>query len=337
SRSWPGDAGDVSDEALAGLLLAGFADRVARRRAPGSEQVQLVGGRGARVLGADAHHGDLLVALDVDGGRRGEQAVSLVRSWVAVDEAHLRAHPGWVEEEVVRWDDARGRVVGERVARFFDLALARSPVPLSDRAAAQELLLERAERDPAAAVGTLDPKDEVLLARLVTFARAYPEVELPEAPEGWLALALPALCAGRASLDELRRGSLRDAWLEALGWEARRRLDVALPERLEVPSGSRIAVGYQLDGPPVLAVKVQEVFGLAQTPRLADGRLACVVHLLNPAGRPLQVTSDLASFWTRTWPEVRAEMRSRYPKHHWPEDPAAATASRRTTKPRPER
>ncbi|PKN53890.1 MAG: ATP-dependent helicase HrpB, partial [Deltaproteobacteria bacterium HGW-Deltaproteobacteria-14] len=327
-------ADEADDDTLARLLLAGYADRVAQRRAPGSEQVQLVGGRGARLIGGDALHGDLLVALDVDAGRRGEQAVSLVRGWVAVAEGALRDHPDFAVVEVVRWDEGRGRAVAERLERFRDLVLTRSPVPLTDRAAAEVLLLERAAKDPEAAVGTLSTKDEVSLARLMTFAAAYPELALPASREAWLAAALPALCSGRSSLDELRRAPLGQALLDLLPWDRRRRLDAALPERLEVPSGSRIALVYRPDGPPVLAVKVQEVFGLVDTPRVADGRVACVLHLLSPAGRPLQVTSDLRSFWSRTWPEVRAEMRSRYPRHHWPEDPTAATPSRRTLKPR---
>jgi ATP-dependent helicase HrpB len=103
-----------------------------------------------------------------------------------------------------------------------------------------------------------------------------------------------------------------------------------LPERLEVPSGSMIKVDYRADGNPVLAVKVQELFGHSDTPRVAGGRLPVVLHLLSPALRPLQVTTDLASFWSRTWPEVRSEMRTRYPKHVWPENPAEAQPLQRS-------
>jgi ATP-dependent helicase HrpB len=122
-----------------------------------------------------------------------------------------------------------------------------------------------------------------------------------------------------------------EALLGSLGWALAQRLREELPERLEVPSGSQLRLEYRADGAPVLAVKVQEVFGLQTTPLLGRGRLPVVLHLLSPAGRPLQVTSDLASFWSRTWPAVRAEMRTRYPKHHWPEDPARALPSARTT------
>ena len=119
--------------------------------------------------------------------------------------------------------------------------------------------------------------------------------------------------------------------LEGLDWSERQRLDTLAPERLEVPSGSRLRLRYPAEGAPYLAVRVQEVFGWEATPTIARGRQRIVLHLLNPAQRPLQVTEDLESFWTRTWPEVRGEMRSRYPKHRWPEDPRAAEPSRRTT------
>jgi ATP-dependent helicase HrpB len=103
------------------------------------------------------------------------------------------------------------------------------------------------------------------------------------------------------------------------------------PERIEVPSGSRIALDYPEEGPPVLAAKIQEVFGWRQGPRVAGGRVAVVLHLLGPHGRPLQVTSDLESFWRTGYPEVRKEMRGRYPKHYWPEDPWKAVPTRKTT------
>ena len=148
-----------------------------------------------------------------------------------------------------------------------------------------------------------------------------------------MSCALYLESAGLSSFGELIKKpavSLSQALVAGLGWEVERRLREELPERLEVPSGSHLKLTYSAEGLPALAVKIQEVFGLQTTPTVARGRLPVVMHLLSPAGRPLQVTSDLASFWTRTWPEVRSEMRSRYPKHHWPEDPAKALPSART-------
>ena len=121
-------------------------------------------------------------------------------------------------------------------------------------------------------------------------------------------------------------------------WPLRQRIDVLAPVRIAVPSGQARRIDYAIDddgqpSPPVLAVKLQELFGLADTPRIADGRVPLTLHLLSPAGRPLQVTQDLRGFWERTYPEVRREMKGRYPKHPWPEDPWSATATHRA-KPR---
>jgi ATP-dependent helicase HrpB len=106
-------------------------------------------------------------------------------------------------------------------------------------------------------------------------------------------------------------------------------LDQHAPERLTVPSGSRIALRYEVGRPPVLAVRIQELFGLSETPRIAGGRVAVLLHLLAPSMRPQQVTDDLESFWTNTYPKIRSELRRRYPKHAWPEDPRTALAQRR--------
>ena len=116
-------------------------------------------------------------------------------------------------------------------------------------------------------------------------------------------------------------------------WNTRRQVDRLAPAALTVPSGLERTLSYDEDGPPVLAVKLQELFGLADTPRIAEGRVAVTLHLLSPAGRPLQVTQDLRSFWERTYPDVRKEMKGRYPKHPWPEDPWNAVATHRA-KPR---
>jgi ATP-dependent helicase HrpB len=151
---------------------------------------------------------------------------------------------------------------------------------------------------------------------------------------------LPPLFAGLARLDALDAATFADALHRRLDWTARQQLDALVPARILVPSGQERAITYALDEDgnavdPVLAVKLQELFGLAETPRIAGGRVALTLHLLSPAGRPLQVTQDLRSFWRNTWPDVRREMKGRYPRHPWPEDPWTAPATHRA-KPRGE-
>ncbi|WP_455749794.1 ATP-dependent helicase C-terminal domain-containing protein [Nocardia tengchongensis] len=145
--------------------------------------------------------------------------------------------------------------------------------------------------------------------------------------ETWLA---PELSTARRRAD-LERVDAGQALRRLLPWSAAARLDELAPERLEVPSGSRVRVDYSAD-PPVLAVKVQEIFGWTETPRLAEGRVSPVLHLLSPAQRPVAVTADLPSFWRTGWPQVRADLRGRYPKHAWPEDPTTVTAHRGTAR-----
>ena len=141
---------------------------------------------------------------------------------------------------------------------------------------------------------------------------------------------LPAWLSRVKNRNDLNRIDLSAALKARLGWKGLKELDHLAPERLEVPSGSRIKLNYSGEGLPVLAVKLQEMFGLAETPRLADGRTPVLIHLLSPAGRPLAVTQDLKSFWDTVYPEVQKEMKGRYPKHPWPDDPLRATATKRT-------
>ena len=146
---------------------------------------------------------------------------------------------------------------------------------------------------------------------------------------------LPAWLSRVKNRNDLNRIDLSAALKARLGWKGLKELDHFAPERLEVPSGSRIKLNYSGEDLPVLAVKLQEMFGLAETPRLADGRVPVLIHLLSPAGRPLAVTRDLKSFWDTVYPEVQKEMKGRYPKHPWPDDPWNAVATKRTKRQRP--
>ena len=156
-----------------------------------------------------------------------------------------------------------------------------------------------------------------------------PALDLPQVGENELRALLPALCAGRRSFADLRAAPLLDFVGGLLTHPQRQALDQEAPAMLTVPSGSQIKLRYEPDRPPVLAVRIQEMFGLAETPRLAGNKVPVLLHLLAPNHRPQQVTDDLASFWKNTYPVVRKELRARYPRHAWPENPLAAKPERR--------
>lgn len=234
----------------------------------------------------------------------------------------------WGEDDEVTWRE--GRVVARRVTRLGAIELASSPLGEPPVAAVGAAVREGLRRDGLDALPWKDAARE-LRARLAFLHAAV--------GEPWPDVGDEALLAGVDSwLDLSRVRSGRDlARLDVvsglrglLPWPEAARLDELAPERVVVPSGSAVRVDYADPGQPVLAVKLQEVFGWAATPRLADGRVPLLLHLLSPARRPLAVTADLASFWESAYPAVRGEMRGRYPRHPWPEDPWSAPATART-------
>src|SRR6185436_9511888 len=155
-----------------------------------------------------------------------------------------------------------------------------------------------------------------------------PELGLPPLGEEELAALLPELAAGCRSFADLRRAPLPDLIVSRLTRPQALALEREAPERLAVPSGSKIRLAYEPGRPPVLAARIQELFGLSATPRVAAGRVPVVIHLLAPNGRPQQITDDLASFWSKTYFDVKKELRRRYPRHSWPDDPTTAAPER---------
>jgi ATP-dependent helicase HrpB len=153
----------------------------------------------------------------------------------------------------------------------------------------------------------------------------FSDRSLLESVETWL---LPHL-QGMSRLDQLSRLDLAEILNAGLSRDQRQKLDRLAPSHIQVPSGSRIAIDYSSPAGPVLAVRLQEMFGLAETPAIASGRVPLTLHLLSPASRPLAVTADLSSFWRNTYASIRRQMQARYPRHHWPEDPMAAVPTRR--------
>jgi ATP-dependent helicase HrpB len=322
--------GDVGEhEALGRALLAAFPDRLARRRGAGEARAVIVGGRGVR-LGPESgvRRAELLLCLDLDAGRRGERAEARVRIASAVEPEWL-AEADLRREDEVTYDPARDRVVARRRTRWRDLVVAETEVPVADETAAAEALAAAAAPDLHGALGLGDDEVAAFLARVRCLRAWRPEHGLPSLDEPQLQALLPALAAGRRSLAELRRAPVLDALRGMLTPAQLHALEREAPDRLAVPSGSRIRLRYEEGRPPVLAARIQELFGLAETPRVAGGRVPVLVHLLAPNQRPQQVTGDLASFWRVTYPQVRKELRARYPRHAWPEDPTTAAAERR--------
>ncbi|WP_233511629.1 ATP-dependent helicase HrpB [Cognatiluteimonas weifangensis] len=327
---------------LGDLLLHAFPDRIGYRHADDPTRYQLANGRMARLFDDSALRGEpWLVASEL----RFEARDALVLRAAPLDETQLRrAFPQrFSEADHVRWDPQRRALVAQRERRYERIVLDARPAGRVDPAQAAQALVE--------AVRTLGlealPWSESLQqwrARVASLRHWLPEQAsaLPDLTDAALLAGLdswlrPAF-AGKTRLDALTQDEFADALHGLLDWTGRQRLEQAAPARILVPSGLQRRIDYALepDGTPrspVLAVKLQELFGLAETPRIADGRVPLTLHLLSPAGRPLQVTQDLRGFWERTWPEVRKEMKGRYPRHPWPEDPWNAPATHRA-KPR---
>jgi ATP-dependent helicase HrpB len=289
----------------------------------------------ARLADDSALYGEpWLVASEL----RFEARDALVLRAAPVDEARLRADfpQRFAEGDFVRWDAAARALVSRRESRFDRIVLDSRPAGRIEPAQAAQALSD--------AIGELGlealPWSESTRQwrERVRSLRAWqPELGLPDfGDEALLATRAdwlqPALL-GKTRLDALDERELAEALAARLDWSQRQALDRLAPTGIEVPSGQRRVISYQHDSPPVLAVKLQELFGLADTPRIAEGRVPLTLHLLSPGGKPLQVTQDLRGFWDRTYPEVRKEMKGRYPRHPWPEDPWAATPTHRA-KPR---
>jgi len=290
-------------EPLERALLAAFPDRVARRREPGSDRLLLASGTGARLTrSSGVRNAQLLVALDVRSGRRGPGAEATVSLASAIEAAWLE--PDRIERRH-RWDRAAGSVRAVERRLYGACVLDERPV-VPDPIEAERLLR-------SALIEAGPGRDD---ARLLRRAR------LAGLAFDWAALVERAT-VGRAAVADVDVAG-------ALTHDERRALARAAPEALTVPSGRRVRLDYRDGGDIVLSVKLQELFGLATTPRV--GGAPVLVELLAPSGRPVQTTRDLASFWRTTYAEVRRELRGRYPKHPWPEDPTTAPATARTTR-----
>ncbi|MDB5263391.1 MAG: ATP-dependent helicase HrpB, partial [Adhaeribacter sp.] len=314
----------------AGLLTAlAYPDRLAQRESPG--RVRLVSGQRATMpteIFAEAEFYGVAL-LDVMQHPRVALAAPITKTEI------LKYFASQIEKQAeILWDTTTERITARQIIKLGALILEESALPKPDPQLMVEALLQ-ALREKG--IGRLPWSAEVKLTRQrLAFLRIlqpdgwpdFSDAILSETMESWL---LPHL-SGLRSLEQVARLDFNEILLAALSWEERQEMDRLAPTHLEVPSGSRIALDYSNPEVPVLAVRLQEIFGLLETPRIAGGKVPLLVHLLSPASRPVQVTRDLQSFWRNGYFEVRKDLRGRYPKHYWPEDPLSAPPTRGTKK-----
>nr|WP_232487907.1 ATP-dependent helicase HrpB [Pectobacterium parmentieri] len=328
-------SGNIDDGEADWLLAQAFPDRIARRRSQDG-RYQLANGSGAMMSADDALSGNewLLAPALLQNSQSADARILLA---LPLDIERLeRRLPGLINERnVVHWDEEKGTLRASQRDQIGCLILRTCPLNKpSDEALQQAMLFWIREQGLKAL--NWDAAALQLRARLQCACQWLPEVDWPQVDDDTLLATLeiwlqPSL-SGVRDLRALHQINLSDALLRLLDWSLRQRLDSALPTHYTAPGGSRLPIAYYDDKPPVLSVRMQEMFGEQQSPLLAEGRVALVLELLSPAQRPLQITRDLAAFWQGTYREVQKEMKGRYPKHIWPDDPANTAPTRRTKK-----
>ncbi|MEQ4453632.1 ATP-dependent helicase HrpB [Kosakonia sp. YIM B13605] len=327
--------GEPDNTVLAPLLASAFSDRIARRR--GQEgRYQLANGMGATLDADDAlnRHEWLIAPLLLQGSASPDARILLALP-LDIDALVTRCPHLLQQSDTVEWDEAQGTLKAFRRSQIGQLTLKVQPLAKPSEEELHQAMLNGI-RDKGLRVLNWTPDAEQLRLRLHCAAKWLPEVDWPAVDEAsllenleqWL---LPQM-SGIRSLRELKALDVTQALQNAMPWSLRQRLDSELPAHYTVPTGSRIAIRYHEDNPPALAVRMQEMFGEATTPTIAQGRVVLVLELLSPAQRPLQITRDLSAFWAGAYREVQKEMKGRYPKHVWPDDPANTAPTRRTKK-----
>ncbi len=319
-------------EAIGRLLACAHPDQVGLRRKPGSRRYLLRNGQGVTLASSSVVHDvEWLVAVETIERNGGENEIRLANVLTrATVEELFGDNLEWQRE--AGWDDKANRVVVRQVRRLGAIIMQERPVAATTNDTLPALLDLIHRQGFEILPWTRDTRQ--LQARASFLHQHLTE----QGWQGWSDKALmddledwlPAWLSNVKNRNDLNRIDLAAALKARLGWKQLKKLDHLAPERLAVPSGSRIKLDYSGAELPVLAVKLQEMFGLAETPRLAGGRVPVLIHLLSPAGRPLAVTRDLKSFWDTVYPEVQKEMKGRYPKHPWPDDPWNAVATKRT-------
>lgn len=320
---------EQNDLALTGVLLGyAYPDRIGRRRDNKGSRYLLSNGRGAALVEGDMlSREEFIIAAHLDGSREARifLAAGIYREQLE------RYHVDLLQtQRFVSWDERNKHVLARQQQRIGEIILEDAEWQDADPEAIQQALLKGIHQQGLACLPWSDSARE-LQAR-VNFLYSELGKDWPDLSETALLKSLhewlrPYL-SGMSRLSHLQRLDLHAILLARLSWQQQHQLNELAPTHLSVPSGSRIRLDY-MQSPPVLAVRLQEMFGLTDTPRIANGKVAVLLHLLSPARRPVQITQDLAGFWQSSYHDVKKDLKGRYPKHHWPDDPVQAQPTAR--------
>ncbi len=322
---------DYKLEEASNLLVYAYPDRIARKIPDKLGHFQVINGRRANVPPGDLlAASEYLVIPEMDAGRS-EGRIYLAASLSLTE---LRNNHGelFTEEDSLYWETKQQRVIASRCEKLGELIIEEKPLGDVDPALQKSVFLSGVkELGLECLPWTRDARE--FQARVHFLCKELPELGLPDLSDtalssdmGWLDFYLDGVT--RAS--QLHKLNIMEILKNRLTWQQRQNVENNAPERCTVPSGSKIRICYPLDKAPYLPVKIQEMFGLMDTPRICGNRVVLLLHLLSPAQRPIQVTSDLGGFWSRSYAEIKKELKGRYPKHYWPDDPVKAQATRGT-------
>lgn len=315
-----------AEEAVMRAIMVAFVDRICRRREPGGKTAIMVGGRGVRLaIDSAVTDAELFVAVELlETG----QSDATVRQASAIDKSWLpKSHLSTSID--VSYDSAREKVVASKCTRFCDLIIEETVSALPTDIDPGEILAKALSSANIDLASLVDDQSKQYLARINCLRDNMPELELPQfSNEPWREL-LPLWCMGASSLAELKSHSFIAILQSQLNHEQLTAIEQEAPAQIAVPSGNQIKLFYENGKAPVLAVRIQELFGMTETPRIARSRQPVLMHLLAPNYRVQQITPDLASFWKNTYGEVKKDLKARYPKHSWPDNPLTAQAESR--------
>lgn len=335
AKRLPQRAGQVDVELAPRLLAQAFTDRIAQRRGQDGRYL-LANGLGAAMNQDEAlSRAPWLIVPSLLQGHNSPDARILLALPVDIEALAAQLPAMVMQRTAVEWDEEKGTLRAWKRQQIGRLTLRAQPLAKPADEELQQALLDWV-RAQGLAVLNWEGAAEQLRVRLQCAQAWLPEAEWPAMDEEPLLAALeqwllPSL-NGVRDLRGLKQVNIAEALSRLLDWQQKQRLDNALPTHYTVPTGSRLPIRYEAGKPPALAVRLQEVFGEQRSPMLAEGRIPVVLELLSPAHRPLQITGDLAAFWQGAYREVQKEMKGRYPKHVWPDDPAMAVPTRRTKK-----